>query len=147
MRRYRIQLDAQGKFYSPDYGITKDTLDELKVEIRSETRKKLPKQDVWVLGDHYTDEDDLFIRATTTGMIDSRNDWYIWITKQGGRKEREKVRYTTVYPCNERNDALVEQYNTLCKQRRAIAEQQHNVQDQMTSITPLDEEGQPVKDE
>jgi hypothetical protein len=99
-KEFKIKWNDDGKFECSELGIVKDTPDEVKAEIRSQTEKEtaLPRVSVLFLEDMNTK----LVEATTNlknvyskySMGDE-----IWVSwKSGGKSERAKKRVELIYP-------------------------------------------------
>lgn len=137
-----IKLNAEGKFTCPEYGITRDTLQEVKdaIKERHVKREKLPKVDV-IFQDSYNHG--TWLRGTTTGAPVGYRDHEVWVTwpretKRYGRSsvERKQIYRTSCYPATPENEAVISQLKALTDQIEALQKSYNETKELLTSLPP-----------
>ncbi len=131
---HEISLNANGKFYCPDFGIEAGTLEEVKAEIKSrETKRKaLPTMEVY-----FHDTYGGWRKGQTTGAHVGYTGHYVWVSypsERRGKMERKQVDRDSVYPVNEKNDAMLSQLNALSNQIEQLQESYHRTEAEMDNL-------------
>ncbi len=138
-----IILNANGRFYVPEYGTEHGSIDDAKAEIKSrqEKRDKAPRTLVWFKAGRMFGRSGEWEKGYTTGHGTGFRGSSVIVTHtdEHGRSRREQESYSNVYPVNEKNDAIISQLVALQQQIDKLEQEKDTLEEQLEHIQLVEE--------